>query len=167
MRLDVNNILTADEFKALRQRKNVSQATIARALGIQRSYISQFENRRYLFDGEQLFKLRCYLDDLPDLYRDQNDESDLGEERVSMDETHGDLTAELNHSLENIRVLMDMRLPRWFIGFGIDEEELAILQWRLGREALKTVELFMQMRGERLFGGETKDRLASTIDPDE
>ncbi|MFT5185657.1 MAG: transcriptional regulator with XRE-family HTH domain, partial [Flavobacteriales bacterium] len=58
----MEQILKSIELKNLRQSRGVSQAQLARDVGIQRSYISQFENGKYLFEDTELTSIRAYLE---------------------------------------------------------------------------------------------------------
>jgi len=60
--LGMKHIITPVELKRLRQSKGISQAKLARAVGIQRSYVSQYENGRYIFDDDVLERLKGYLE---------------------------------------------------------------------------------------------------------
>lgn len=56
-------ILTADQAKEARTTLNLSQGKVATDLGINRSYLSQFESGRRILDNSTLSKLREYYED--------------------------------------------------------------------------------------------------------
>lgn len=63
-------VLTSQQAKQARQVLGLSQGKVAGELEINRAYLSQFENGRYVFDDELLTKLRDYYQqngfDLPE-----------------------------------------------------------------------------------------------------
>ncbi len=55
-----NLILAASQAKQARSELQLSQGNVVGYLGVNRTYLSQFENGRYLFDDTLLEKLRDY-----------------------------------------------------------------------------------------------------------
>jgi transcriptional regulator with XRE-family HTH domain len=60
----MSTILTPQQLKQRRQERGVSQAELARELNIQRAYISQFENGKYMFADDDLTSIAEFLEDL-------------------------------------------------------------------------------------------------------
>ncbi len=71
----MEQILTPARLRVLRHAKGMSQAQLARNLDIQRSYISQFENGKYILGDDVLRAMLESLGGYPDV-ADEIDESD-------------------------------------------------------------------------------------------
>jgi len=57
-----NVIITAEQAKTARTVLGLSQGKMAGLIGLNRSYLSQFENGRYLLDDDSLYLLREYYE---------------------------------------------------------------------------------------------------------
>jgi transcriptional regulator with XRE-family HTH domain len=168
----MEQILKSIELKNLRQSRGVSQAQLARDVGIQRSYISQFENGKYLFEDTELTSIRAYLESMEDL----NEFSGASSEEVRLDSVirdglliPGGLDADqielgfdgLHTSLAMFREACDLSVPKGF--FGVDEEELQSLQLDAGLIAIRALQHIFALQGRELFDAEQDNKIGGSL----
>jgi transcriptional regulator with XRE-family HTH domain len=153
--------ITPVALKALRTLKGVSQAALAREVGLQRSYISQFETGKYLMTDAEIDAVTDYLSSLNDVNEKVPQESPeaLWEARVvdgllvpgglSGDKLEALIEA-LRDAQDELVIASNINAPRGFFG-GVDQAELDRLRSRAGIIALKVVHLMSAIQGRELF----------------
>jgi transcriptional regulator with XRE-family HTH domain len=153
--------ITPAELKSLRTLKGVSQAALAHAVGLQRSYVSQFETGKYLMTDAELQAIADYFEALPDVndhVSEMRPESLLEARVVDGLLVPGTKDSDaLDTQLENWRVALDeltvacnVKMPRGFLG-GVDANELDRLNCHAGLAALKAIHCMFSIQGRELF----------------
>lgn len=165
-------VLTSQQAKQARQVLGLSQGKVAGELGINRTYLSQFENGRYVFDDKVLTKLRDYYQqngfDLPstldepvsDNLGEWDAESDVDRQVVTTgvrvmdgfvvpDQTAeadvDDILTEYTENSHLIRTLCKGAVKRGF--FGIDEDDLSEREHQLLVLMARNYTLVEQLHG--------------------
>jgi transcriptional regulator with XRE-family HTH domain len=132
---------TPQQAKTARVIAQLSQGRVASDIGINRSYLSQFESGKYLFDDATLTRLRDYYSKYgakPELVRHTPSEfdNDIEEENTlrlrdgfllpqEFDEDHADaLLSEYAQNRRRIEDICNIELSNsGFLGFGLDEDK--------------------------------------------
>jgi transcriptional regulator with XRE-family HTH domain len=172
--INMQQILKPSELKSLRISHGVSQAQLSRDLEIQRSYISQFEHGKYVFDDEILTAMKEYFESVDML----NDEPEISPADIGLDPivrdgllVPGGLEVEevetgfdgLNSCLESFHQVCQRDLPKGFLLGGIDEEKLAEYQLEAGVIAIRALNHIMELQGRQLFDLEESGELADSL----
>jgi transcriptional regulator with XRE-family HTH domain len=153
--------ITPSELKALRTLKGVSQAALAHEVGIQRSYISQFETGKYLMQDTELQEITDYLASLNDVndHGSQNSPEKLLEARVVdgllvPGAKDGDALEEQVAALQvaqaELGAACNVSMPRGLL-WGVDSAALDRLVSDAGIAALKVVHGMRGIQGRELF----------------
>jgi transcriptional regulator with XRE-family HTH domain len=154
--------ITPAELKSLRTLKGVSQAALAHAVGLQRSYVSQFETGKYLMTNTELQAIADHLSSMPDVndHVSEDKPESLLEARVVDGllvpgaKDAGALDAQIEAwrvALEALKVACNAKMPVGFFG-GVDSAELDRLEFQAGREALSALHCMFNIQGRELFG---------------
>lgn len=135
--------LTAQQAKTARINTQLSQGRVASDLGINRSYLCQFESGKYLLDDKTLTRLRDYYVKhgaqlkpvvhaaASTQFEDESEETDMPRLRdgfllpQELDEDHADsLLNEYAENRSRITNICNIDLSNsGFLGFGVDEDK--------------------------------------------
>ena len=121
----MQNRFTPEACKAARTTAALSQARVAADLGINRTYLSQFESGKYRLDDTTLTKLHDYFADKTELLTQESAHTQISTE-ISAEAT--DDTTTINQELEELRSSIaslcayDLDSSR-FLGLWIDDED--------------------------------------------
>jgi transcriptional regulator with XRE-family HTH domain len=153
--------ITPAELKSLRTLKGVSQAALAHAVGLQRSYVSQFETGKYLMTDAELQAIADHFEALPDVndhVSEMRPES-LLEARVVdgvlvPGAKDGDALEEQVEALQvaqaELGAACNVSMPRGLL-WGVDSAALDRLVSDAGIAALKVVHGMRGIQGRELF----------------
>jgi len=130
-------VLSSEQAKEARLALGLSQGRVATKLGINRSYVSQYESGRYLFGDEQLAAMREFYESAGfEFHQEEDDETGRGGDSgrgirlmdgfvvppsVSEDEADR-ILSEYAENARRICELAGRQVQRDFLGF-LDEEE--------------------------------------------
>lgn len=121
----MQNRLTPETCKAARTTAALSQARVAADLGINRTYLSQFESGKYRLDDTTLTKLHDYFTEKTELLTQDSAHTQISAANAS--EATDDTTT-INQELEELRSSIaslcayDLDNSR-FLGLWIDDED--------------------------------------------
>jgi transcriptional regulator with XRE-family HTH domain len=148
-------------LKALRTLKGVSQAALAHEVGIQRSYISQFETGKYLMKDTEIHEITDYLASLADV--NDHVSQDSSEKPLEARVVDGILVPgakdgdALEVQVEALQVAQaelgaacNVSMPRGLL-WGVDSAALDRLVSDAGIAALKVVYSMCSIQGRELF----------------
>jgi transcriptional regulator with XRE-family HTH domain len=153
--------ITPGELKALRMLKGVSQAALANATGIQRSYISQFETGKYLMTDAEIQVIADHLETLTDVNDhvgrvgpDSLLEARIVDGLLVPGAMEGEaLEAQIEAwkvAQKELLVACNVNMPRG-VFWGVDSAELGRLLADVGMSALKVVHCMYSIQGRELF----------------
>jgi len=148
----MQNRLTPEACKAARTTASLSQARVATDLGINRTYLSQFESGKYRLDEPILDKLSNYFIEKTISLAQETTEAQnfVGNVEVTTENTE-DIHRELDELRSSIASLCAYDLDNSrFLGLWIDEEEAEE----------RTEEVILLMARAYLLGEEMKGNVA-------
>jgi transcriptional regulator with XRE-family HTH domain len=156
-----NQKITPSELKALRTVKGISQVRLAKDAGLQRSYLSQYENGKYLFSDDDLDSIMKALDRVDDV----NDPElptlfDLALDPVilvgflvpgGVEPEECELALEkFEDAMSEVMDRLNLETPRGFFG-GVDREALSRHLLDAGMDAIDAMRWLGEVRGRDHF----------------
>lgn len=138
----------------------LSQAKIARDLGLKRSYISQFENGRYQFSETELWELRSYLDEC--FYKFVEEEMGEPTNAVCAEQAAPNQFDDMKDYLSRIQEILTTPVPKIFFIFD-DEDELNQIREHLLFECLSLVKKCADASGYSIGSWDDQTMIASRI----
>jgi transcriptional regulator with XRE-family HTH domain len=156
----MNQIISPEEFKHLRDQCGLSQAKIARDLGLKRSYISQFENSRYQFSEAELLELKSYLKDYFNEFQEEETVDSISTEHPG--QNGPEKNTDLDECVKNICEILAMPVPKMLFVFD-DDEGIERIRALLLQECLTLVQIYAETRGHPIGGWDDERTIASRV----